>query len=266
MFRQVFRATAATGLAALAASCITVVGPQDAPPPWRSSEYRRTVDLKSGDTVAIEHTLGNIVIDGWDKDSVEIVATTRKADPGDKRQVRLYTGEEIEPSIDVRQADGVLRIRTKSLGGPWTSTAMDYAIRVPASVNLRAIRLEKGSVSVSDVYGRIEAVIASGGLTVRNYSGFLKANLSAGSADVELLDIHGEDAVEIVSLQGEIVLRLQAGAGVHLMAEAPKGEISSDFDLGVKLPVRSLTAKLGSAAAPVSLKALRGNIRILKTE
>ena len=266
MLRKVFRTAAAAGLTALAASCLTVVGPQDAPPSWQPSEYRKTVDLKSGDSVAIEHTLGNIVINGWDRDSVEIVATARQADPGDKRQVQLYTGENIEPSVDVRLVDGVLRIRTRSLGGPWTSTAMDYAIRVPASVKLRSVKLDKGSVSISNVYGRIEAMISSGGLTVRNYSGFLKANLSSGSADVELLDIRGEDTVEVMSLEGDVVLRLQAGAGVHLMAEAPKGEISSDLDLGVKLPARSLTAKLGSAAAPVSLKAMRGNIRILKTE
>jgi hypothetical protein len=263
---RTFRGAVAAGLAAVAAACITVQGPQDTPPSWQPSEYRKTVDLKAGDTVAVEHTLGNIVITGWDRDSVEIVAKVRKADAGDKHQVHLYSGEEIEPAIDVRQADGILRIRTKSLGGPWTTTAMDYAIRVPASVSLRAIRLETGNVSISDVYGRIETFISSGGLTVRNYSGFLKANLSSGPADVELLDVHGEDAVEITSLQGDIVLRLQAGAGVHLMAEAPKGEISSEFDLGVKLPVPSLTAKLGDGAAPVSLKALRGNIRIVRTQ
>lgn len=266
MVREALRSSAALGLAAFAMSCITVGGPQNGPPAWQPAEYRKTVDFKAGDTLAIEHTLGNIVITGWERDSVEIVARVRPAESGGGRQVHLYSGEEIEPSIDVRQSEGVLRIRTRSLGGPWTTTAMDYALRVPASVSLRAVRLAKGDVSISDVYGRIEAVISSGGLTVKNYSGFLKANLSSGPADIELLDIHGEDAVEITSLEGDIILRLQAGAGVHLMADAPKGEISSEFNLGVKLPARSLTAKLGSAAAPVSLKALRGNIRILKTE
>ena len=266
MGRQVFRGVSAMGLAALAAACITVVGPQDSPRPGQPAEFRKTVEFKAGDTLAIEHTLGNITISGWDKDSAEIVATLRKADPNGQRQVHLYTGEELEPSIDVRRTDGVLRIRTKSLGGPWTSTAMDYSIHVPASIKLRAVRLEKGNVMISGVYGRIEAVISSGGLTVKNFSGFLKANISAGGADVELLDVRGEDTVEIMSLEGDIALRLQDGAGVHLMADAPKGAISSEFDLGVQLPVRSLTAKLGSAAAAVSLKALRGNIRILKAE
>ncbi len=266
MRHRVLRGAATAALAALAAACITVGGPQDAPPSWQPAEYRKTVDFKAGETLAVEHTLGNIVITGWDRESAEIVARVRKAEPGGHLPVQLYSGDEIEPSIDIRQGDGVLRVRTKSLGGPWTTMAMDYAIRVPDSVSLRVIRLQTGSVSISDVYGRIEAVIVSGGLTVRNYSGFLKANLSKGPADVELLDIHGEDAVEITSLEGDIVLHLQAEASVHLMADAPKGAISSDLDLGVKLPVRSLNVKLGSGAAPVSLKALRGNIRILKTK
>ncbi len=253
-------------VSALGAACITVSGPQDTPPAWQPVEYRRTVDFKPGETLAIEHTLGNIDITGWDRESVEIVARVRKAEPGSHLPLHLYTGEEIEPAIDVRQSDGVLRIRTKSLGGPWATMAMDYAIRVPASVSLRAVRLENGNLTVSGTYGRIEAYISSGGLTVKNYSGFLKANLRSGPADVELLDVHAEDAVEITSLEGDIVLRLQAGAGVQLMADAPKGEITSDFNLGVPLPASSLTAKMGGGATPVSLKALKGNIRILKTD
>jgi len=266
MGRQVVRGVAVAGLAALAAACVTVVGPEGAPPPWPLGEFRKTVEIKAGDTVTIEHTLGNIVIKGWDKDEAEIVATVRPINPSEKQRVHLYTGDQLEPSIDVRQKDGVLRIRTKTLGGPWASTTMDYSLRVPASINLRGVWLEKGNVSISDVYGRVEAAVVSGGLTVKNFSGALKASLGSGRADVELLDIHKEDEVEIISQEGDIILHLQPSAGVRLTADAPKGEIASELDLGVKPPVKTVTAKLGAGGAVVTLKTLHGNIKILKTE
>jgi hypothetical protein len=248
---------------ALAASCIMVVDPEQV---QSGAEFRRTADLEAGGTVAVEHTLGNIVITGWDENSVEVVATGRQAEPGTSRRVRIYSMDDLEPSIDVRQTGGVLRIRTRSLGGPWASGGLDYAIRVPSSVNLNGITLDRGDVTISDTYGRVDAAVSKGNLTVKNFSGALKAALEAGQADIELLDIRDDDVIDVTVKEGDITLRLEPGANAHIEAESHGGEITGDYELGAKLPARTLTSRLGSGAARIVLKALRGNIKILKTE
>lgn len=264
MRAKVFRITLVALSTALAASCVMVMDPGRGEP-WPSNpEFRRTVDFAAGGTVAVEHTLGNVVITGREGDSVEVVATGRLEEPSEGR-LRVYTAADLEPSIDVRTAGGGLRIRTKSLGGPWSSGGLDYAIRLPHSVNLDPIVLEKGEISVSGVYGRMSVELGTGSLKVANFSGPLKASVESGQADVELLDVRPDDVVQVTVGEGDIVLRLEADAGVRIEAEAPRGEIASDFDLGAKLPARTLDGRLGSGEARVVLKALRGNIRILKT-
>jgi hypothetical protein len=266
MGKRAVQALAVLTFAALAVSCIMVVDPEQAQSWQPSAEFRRTMDFQAGGKVSVEHTLGDVEITGWDQNSVEVVATGREGEPGTSRRVRVYSKEDLEPSIDVRQDGGVLRIRTRSLGGPWASGGLDYSIRVPSSVSLTGISLDKGDVTVSDIYGRLDAAISKGKLTVKNFSGALKASIGTGQADVELLDVREGDAVEITVQEGDIFLRLEAETSARVEAEASGGEITSDYDLGLKLPARALTSQLGAGGARIKLKALRGNIKILKAD
>jgi len=249
-----------------AVSCVMVVD-EERDQAWPSiPEVRKSFAFDPGATVAIEHTLGKINITGWEKNSVEVVTTEGERDPAVSRQLRVLTAEDLEPAVDIREAAGKLRIRTKSLGGPWPSTGMDYAVRVPRSVNLDAIRLMKGDVSVADVYGRMAVEIGTGSLKVTNFSGPLRASVESGRADVELLDLRSDDVIDITVGDGDIVLRLEAGASLRIEAESPKGEITSGFDLGRSLPAHTLSGRLGGGEARAVLRALRGNIQILRTE
>ncbi len=264
MRQKVYKTLFAVVFIASAASCIMVVDPGRDETWQPSAEFRKSVDFQAGGTMAVEHTLGNIVITGWDNNSLEVVATGRPPEPASNRQVRLYSAADIEPSVDVREAGGATRIRTRSLGGPWAMGGLDYAISVPHSVNLDTIRLEHGDLTISDVYGRADVWVSKGNLTVTNFSGPLKASLNAGQADVELLDIRGVDTVDVSCKDGDIVLRLEPDAGVTIKAEAPEGQITSEYDLGRALPAKEVSGRMGSGEAGVTLKALHGNIKILK--
>jgi hypothetical protein len=263
---RVFRSSLLALTAALAASCLMVMDDERGQSWPTTLEFRRSVGFAAGGTIAVEHTLGNIAITGWDKKSVEVVATGRADESARRDRLQVYAAGDLEPSIDVREAGGSLRIRTRSLGGPWSSGGLDYDIRLPSSVNLDPIRLEKGDLSVADVYGRMTVELGAGSLKVSNFSGPLKASLESGRADVELLDVRSDDVVDITSKDGDITIRLQPDTNARIEAAAPLGEITSDYDLGLKLPAHSLASPLGSGEARIVLKALRGNIRILKAE
>lgn len=263
MKKTLLTASLAATAAVLSAACIMVMDPEQTTS-WRPrGEFRRTVEFTAGGTLALENGSGNVEITGWDKDAVEVVAQGASAEPGEKRKVRAYGFWEIKPDVEIKQADGRLSIRTRPFDGPGDLPAVDYTIRVPNSIILSAIRMGEGDLTVSDVFGRIEASLDRGGLAVSNFSGSVDLSIGTGSADVEILDVRDQDTIAISSRVGDIVLRLGAGTGARVEAEAPRGEVSTDLDLGAKTPAPSVSGRIGPGGAAVTLKASDGRIKII---
>jgi hypothetical protein len=265
MRRKVLSFLGAVFVAAFAASCVMVMDPEHAPASATNAEFVRTYEFQAGGTFTLEQSLGNVRIMGWDPESVEVVAEPSALRQEGKPRLEATTLWDLEPSVDIKKSGGSIRVRTRSLGGPWSSGGLDYTIRVPHSVNLNGIKVERGDVEISDVYGRLDADVASGRLTVVNFSGPVRASVGTGEVDAELLDVRDTDTVEIAVREGDLTLRLQPEANVEVEAEAPAGEISSPLPWGAKLPARNFSGRLGNGGARIVLKALQGNIRILET-
>lgn len=266
MREKVLWRLAAVVLAAFSASCVMVMNPEEVSDSIPNPEFRRTVEFQAGGTVSLDDLTGNVRITGWDNDSVEIVATAGTPGPGDRPSVQVGTPWDLDLGVDVKKNGDVLRIQTRSPEGPWASGGLDYSIRVPHSVNLDRIRVEKGDVNISDVYGRIGVDLSKGLLMVVNFSGPLRAAVGSGRVDAEFLDIRDTDVIDITVGEGDITVRLQPDANVRVEAESAHGEITSEYAMGAPLPARTLTGRLGNGAGRIILKALRGNIRILKTQ
>jgi len=249
--------------AALSAACLMVMDPEQTTSWQPRGEFRRTVEFAAGGTLTLENKAGNVEITGWDKDAVEVVAQGAAAEPGEKRKVRAFGFWEIKPDVEIEQTDGRLSIRTRPFDGPGDLPAVDYMIRVPNSIILSAIRMGEGDLTVSDIFGRLEASLDRGDIAVSNFSGSVDLSIGTGSADVEVLDVHDQDTIAISSREGDIVLRLGAGTGARVEAEAPRGGVSSDLDLGVKTPAPSVSGRIGSGRAAITLKASDGRIEII---
>ncbi len=257
---KVWRRLAAVAVAVFSASCVMVMNPEDVSESVPNPEFRKTVEFQPGGTVSLDQSSGDVRISGWDDNSVEIVATA-----GERAPFLTSTPWNLETEVEVKRNAGALRIQTRSADGPWVSGGLDYSLRVPHSVNLDGIKESRGDIRISDVYGRIGVDLARGFLTVVNFSGPLRAAVGSGNVDAELLDIRATDVVDITVGEGDIAVRIQPGANVEVKAESPRGEITSEYAFGAPLPARTLSGRLGLGAGRIVLKALRGNIKILKT-
>jgi len=262
MKKPLLTASLAAAAAVLSAACIMVMDPEQTTSWQPRGEFRRTVEVAAGGTLALENGFGNVEVTGWEKDSVEVAAQGAAALPGEKRKVRAYGFWEIKPDVEIKRTDGGLTIRTRPFDGLGDPPSVDYRIRVPNSISLSGIRVGKGNLTVSDVFGRLEASIDKGDLAVSNFSGSVDASLGTGNVDVEVLDIRDDDTITISSREGDIVLRLERGVGARVEVEAPRGEVRSDFDLGAKTPAPSVSGRIGSGGATVTLKAADGSIEI----
>jgi hypothetical protein len=263
MKKPFLAAALAAGAVFVAAACIMVMDPETDTSSVPRGEFRKTVEFRPGGTLSLENDIGNVEITGWEKDSVEVFAQGTAEEAGKTRRVRAYGFWELKPDVEVRPTDDGLTIRTRAFDGPGGPATVDYTIRVPNSVILREIRIGEGNLTVSDLFGRLEASLDKGDLRVSNFSGSVDASVGEGQVDVEVLDLRDDDSIALVSRQGDIVLRLEAGAGAGVEAEAPGGEVRSDFDLGVKTPASSVKGRIGPGGAEIRLKAADGKIEIL---
>jgi len=235
-------------------------------PPASGTEFREVVDFRPGETLSLENDYGDVEIIGWDRDEVEVVARPSAA-ASDRREPRSarQAGGRAVPAVELRETSRGLLVRTPTFEGPGRPPAVIYEVRVPHSVSLSGIRVSEGDLTIEDVFGRLEAAVDEGNLRVKNYSGPLRATVGIGTADVEVLDLRDGDEITITSSRGDIVLRLESGAGAIVEADAPRGEVSSDFDLGKRLPAPTVKGWIGQGGPAIILRAADGKIEIIRT-
>jgi DUF4097 and DUF4098 domain-containing protein YvlB len=252
---------------ALSASCVVAVMDGRYPESswYPKSEYQRTLALKSGGTLSLENVNGNIKIQGWDEEKVEITAVEKR---GYLRSPKfyIYGAHSLEPKIDLQTSDDMISIKTSSAGKEEEFRLVNYDMRVPRSIKLKNIRNGQGNIQITDIFGSVQINQEEGDITMKNFSGSLDIALGSGSIEAELLDVRSEDEVRIKTEQGDIVLYLEPRVEAQLEANAPDGDISSEIDLKQPLPAKRASAKLGEGKATILLISLRGDIKIKKVE
>jgi hypothetical protein len=264
----------------LSASCILMDNPEGEPG-WRTipdrkskerpataatgTEFRDSVDFAPGGTLSLENDYGDVRITGWDRDSVRVVAKTAAIESERSRSARESRVRDVTPRVEIREREDGLLIRTPTFEGPGDPPEVSYDLQVPSSVDLTGIRISEGNLSISDVFGRLEASVDKGDLSVGNFSGSLQATVGTGDADVEVLDLREGDEITISTRRGDIVLRLEQGVGAIVEADAPRGEVLSDFDLGKRLPASTVKGWIGQGGPSIILRASDGRIEIVRT-
>jgi hypothetical protein len=227
-------------------------------------EFRQTLRFMPGGTLSLENDFGDVLIRGWRRDSVEVVARAGAAPSRAVRSLRGYDERSRAPEVEIRETANGLLIRTPTFEGLGEPPAVTFDIRVPESVILTGIRISEGGLQVSDCYGGLDASVDAGDLLVRNYSGPVRATIGRGNADVEVLDLRDRDEITISTRQGDIVLRLEQDTGAIVEANAPRGEVESDFDLGRRLPASSVKGWIGQGGPLIILTASNGRIEIVR--
>ncbi len=251
----------------LSVSCVIAVVDTRNPDriPYLRGGLHRAIPLVSGGQLSLENSNGNIEIQGWDEEEVDIRVMERKPPP-------MTTGVHIagwrspEPKVDIQGSDESVSIRNIKMEEKDDFRQDDFFLRVPRSVNLDGIRNGRGNINASGIYGRARISAGEGDVEIRNFSGSLDVELERGSLVAEILDLRAQDEVRIRVEDGDIVVYLEAGVAAELEAEAPEGEVSSEIDLALPLPAKTVSARLGDGQTKISLTALHGDIRIKKVK
>jgi len=250
----------------LSSACvIAVVDSKSQGQYWPKSTFHKSLDLKSGAAVSLENSNGDIEISGWGAERIEISAEGNRESP---KSAGIYFLDQrfSPPDVQVRSTGDSVRIRTRESGYEDGQRVVHYVLNIPHSVNLDSVRNGRGRIAVSDIYGRALLDAEEGEIKISNFSGSLDVRLGSGAVEAELLDLRPRDSIRIKVERGDIVLLLEPSVAAQLIAEAPAGNIFSEFELDQPLPAKKVSAKLGDGQASIELTAVEGDIRVRKVE
>jgi len=162
----------------------------------------QTVPVSKGTKLDVNNFAGDVIVKVWDRDAVRVEVT--------------HSDRE---SVDIKQADQVVTIRSRSArGGPPRS--LDYAITVPSWMAI-SVSGNYADVTMEGVGGDVSVETTRGDINVRGGSGFV--SLKSVQGEVMLEKAKGRIEVRAVN-EG---IRLADISG-DLSAESTNGSIFLD--------------------------------------
>jgi hypothetical protein len=164
----------------------------------------QTVPFQAGGTIHMNHSYGELSVEGWDRPEVEVTVIKSPDDvyaAKDKGEAAKHV-ENVKVSVD-RKSDSDLEISTAVSHfsrwthpfGPTGGVNMQYRIHVPRNSKL-VIHHDHGEVLVTQVVGDIEATGARGDIVLvlseaEKYSIDAKTKVGTLSCDFEGDFAHG---------------------------------------------------------------------------
>jgi DUF4097 and DUF4098 domain-containing protein YvlB len=187
---------------------------------------RRSYELKDGGRITLENTRGNIKISSWDESRVEIVAEKSGENEEDMELVPI----EIDSKPD--------ELKIKSLFpeyAPELYVRVNYRVKVPRNVDLKLVQTINGEIEVSEVNGRAVLLTDYGQITVKKFSGILRAeSLSYGDIDCELTKVAKSDHFDLQNMNGTISVQIPKGVDAFWIARTLNGTIDSEVPLEIR--------------------------------
>src|SRR5262252_5398053 len=162
----------------------------------------QTVQVAKGTKLNLNNFAGDVIVKTWDKDSV-----------------RVEVNHSDRETVDIKQVDQTLSVRSRSTrGGPPRS--LDYTISVPAWMGI-TVNGTYADVTAEGIGGDVTVETTHGDITVRGGSGFVSLKSVQGMIVVE----KAKGRVEVRAVNEGIRL---ADISADLSAESTNGGIILD--------------------------------------
>jgi DUF4097 and DUF4098 domain-containing protein YvlB len=141
-----------------------------------------------------------------------------------------------------------------------TDAKVDFVVEVPAGVAVEAATVN-GGVKARDVTAALQVSTVDGDITTAACPD-VRGNTVNGGMTIELPK--GAKRAELEAVNGELEVRMAAGAGATVSASTVNGKIVSDFPLSQskELVGSHASGKLGDGAAKVELATVNGGIKL----
>ena len=217
-----------------------------------AKEYRSAIEqerrVERGSRVVVRNEFGGISIVGWDRDTVQAVATN------------LNSSEVVPVSFSDESSENK-RILTVSIVGSGRSAGrkINLEVRLPRSVELEPIYIGSNDISITDFEGGVSLRTDNGNISVRRVGspGGGLVDVTTGNGNVYLSDINGD--VRIVSISSKIDIQCVKGdvAARDTSGQTAISNVGGDLELNTSSGHADFTGAIRSEGR-YRLKTLSG--------
>jgi putative adhesin len=257
------------------------------------------VTLQRGDMVRFENLAGEMTIEGWDRDELEVeidrdeagvsvrregsrVVVTREGRRGRQREAEFVVRVPRWAAIEV--AGQSLEITVRGTGNALVIANMRGDIRVEDATGDVTISTMQGEVDVIDVTGRVVASSQSDDVTLVRVRGQITVHATDGHLtleDIESSSVEAETQDGDIDFEGSILPGGEYGFFVHdgdatiaipesssarVSASTFDGEFESEFPVRVERYIggREFEFLIGDGSARIRVQVFDGKIQLLR--
>jgi hypothetical protein len=206
---------------------------------------------------------GGISIKGWAQNSVLVRARLEAWAENDSEARSLFSQLRVEASGGRIRAVGP----TVNQDWPWWENrnwAVSFEVFTPWNTDVRA-ESHNGSMSVSDVRGRIDMESHNGSMRLTRVAGDVRSETHNGSIQIELdgntFDGRG---LEASTHNGSVSVTVPSAFSASVETKTDRGRVDSDFPMYVRgrIDQRDLSFNIGSGGPPLKVSTHNGGIRL----
>ncbi len=226
-----------------------------APPPESRDTVAKQLPLARGGRLTLDNSQGDIAIESWDRDAVDLRAD-RIADSAADLALA---------PVDIRSSPDHLAITSRVPPyAPDARVRVDYRLRVPAHIDLKLVKTDRGRVVITDITGRASVRVINGAVRVRGFAGVLDASTLNGEIDAVVARLDRGDFITLETFNGDILLRVPGGAKAHYALRTLNGTIDSSVPLPVLNNYGPHVAHDGNGVEDplVRLTSVNGSLRV----
>lgn len=229
-----------------------------------------TATLSEGESVSINNINGDISIEGWDSDEVEIVYTVTcdDTDELDAVDVICDLSHGITCEVDYDEdfdgnihGDVVFHIKVpENQALVYEISDVNGAVNIMAAAGSVDIEVVNGDIEVDEFNGDVSIALVNGSVTTSNIASLEEIAVVNGEINC-MIDELGHD-VDLNSVNGEITVTLTEDAEIDIETVSGDIDISDAFNARVIHEIASASASFGEGDYSIEISTVSGDIEI----
>ena len=225
----------------------------------------QTKPIDPAGTLSIRNALGSVRIYGSEASEMKLSAVKKAWSPNQLKGIALtISGQSNALSIETTFPPRKAQAFSTHTG------SVDLAITVPRTIKIVRLEIGNGDVLIEDMSGDFRANLVNGALATRNCFGNAQISVAQGGLDLFYDKWQPRRfSVEAKIISGNARALLPAGGSFHVVAEAPGGNVTNQFEMTEKRPRRATRVNLstgGESGPEIVIRATQGNIEIASTK
>ena len=235
-----------------------------------TERFEQTYPLSSNGRVSVSNVNGSIVIEAWDRNEVKLEAVKTADTKEHLADVQIKIDAQ-KDSFSVETDYG----SWKNNNGTWKNKnygrlEVQYKLSVPRNAVLDEIETVNGSVSISNVMGRVNASAVNGNVKATNLRGAAEISTVNGVTEADFDSLENTNKISLSTVNGQVRLMIPSDADATIKAETVNGNITNDFGLTVRKEKysggRNLYGKVGNGTAKIDMDSVNGALSVLRKQ